>query len=51
MLKHKIFSFIIAATLITSINNLAWADNEQHIAETDNEVLVKEKEEEGEDDN
>lgn len=51
MLKHKIFSFIIAATLITSINNLTWADNEQHVAETDDEVLVKEKEEEGEDDN
>ena len=51
MLKHKIFSFIIAATLITSINNLTWADNEQHIAETDDEVLVKEKEEEREDDN
>ncbi|WP_369716961.1 POTRA domain-containing protein [Leptotrichia sp. HSP-536] len=49
MLKHKIFSFIIAATLITSINNLTWADNEQHIAETDDEVLVKEKEEERED--
>lgn len=51
MLKHKIFSFIIAATLITSINNLTWADNEQHIAETDNEVLIKEKEDEREDDN
>lgn len=49
MSKYKNFSFIIAMTLIISINNLLCADSEHHTIETNNEVLIKKKEIEDDD--